>query len=96
VTVDGLKNLIKTISANGKVTPIEQEFLYYTGHAGLSIVDRSSGAYIFRPNGNEPSPMLFSPIITSVINGKGNNYRFKSDCLTHYRISRTEHTLQML
>jgi hypothetical protein len=77
VTVDGLKNLIKTISVNGKATPLEQEFLYYTGHAGLSILDRSSGAYIFRPNGNEPSPLLYSPIITSVINGKWKKNRIR-------------------
>lgn len=40
---------------NNKTIPITQELLYYRGTVGdnRAFLNRSSGAYIFRPNGTE-------------------------------------------
>lgn len=40
---------------NGVTVPMTQEFLYYKGTIGdnRAAENRSSGAYIFRPNGTE-------------------------------------------
>lgn len=41
---------------NGSKIPISQEFLFYKGTVGNNAEwkNRSSGAYIFRPNGTDP------------------------------------------
>lgn len=40
---------------NNRTVPISQELLYYRGTVGdnKAFVNRSSGAYIFRPNGTQ-------------------------------------------
>ncbi len=58
--LDGLTNLPKRFELqNGKTFDFKQEIKYYIGHRGNnSEFDfRASGAYIFRPLGNEPVPL---------------------------------------
>lgn len=55
MTVDGGTGLLKGITMNNKSIAITQELLYYRGTVGdnRAYLNRSSGAYIFRPNGTE-------------------------------------------
>lgn len=55
MTVDGGSGLLQSVSMNNKTIPIKQELLYYRGTVGdnRAYVNRSSGAYIFRPNGTQ-------------------------------------------
>lgn len=47
--------LLSTVETNGIKTKVSQNFYYYLGAAGNNevFVNRSSGAYIFRPNGTD-------------------------------------------
>lgn len=47
--------LLESITADGFTSDLSQTFIYYNGAAGNNeiFVNRSSGAYIFRPNGTE-------------------------------------------
>lgn len=53
--VDEQTGLLSEISMNGVKLVVGQQFLYYRGTVGNNEVakNRSSGAYIFRPNGTE-------------------------------------------
>lgn len=52
--IDTKTGLINKITMNEQTIDLAQEFLYYKGFVGNNskFVDRSSGAYIFRPHGN--------------------------------------------
>jgi len=53
--VFGKNGLLKQIKKAGRTTPITQQFYYYRAAMGNNeeFKNRSSGAYIFRPNGTE-------------------------------------------
>lgn len=55
MTIDGSTGLLSSITMNNKTLPIKQELLFYRGTVGdnRAYVNRSSGAYIFRPNGTQ-------------------------------------------
>lgn len=55
MTINGDTGLLRSITMNNKTILIKQELLYYRGTVGdnRAYLDRSSGAYIFRPNGTE-------------------------------------------
>ncbi|XP_057366002.1 lysosomal alpha-mannosidase-like [Daphnia carinata] len=57
VEIDDVTGLIKSVTVNGKTTPLKQEFLWYASKSGdnSQAEKRASGAYIFRPEGNDPS-----------------------------------------
>ena len=64
---------MKSITVNGKETPLKQEFFYYRGHRGfVPVLDRSSGAYIFRPENEQPSPISLRPPDIAVVDGPAN------------------------
>lgn len=54
LTFDGSGQLT-SVTSNGATSKLTQTFFYYEGAAGNNkqFVNRSSGAYIFRPNGTE-------------------------------------------
>ncbi|XP_037910288.1 lysosomal alpha-mannosidase isoform X2 [Hermetia illucens] len=51
ITIDN-NGLLSSVSSNGITTPVSQKFFYYDAAIGnnMAFVNRSSGAYIFRPN----------------------------------------------
>ncbi|XP_069684640.1 lysosomal alpha-mannosidase-like isoform X2 [Periplaneta americana] len=53
--LDGNTGLFKSMSINGAEFGVSQSFYYYKGYIGNNeeFANRSSGAYIFRPNGSE-------------------------------------------
>lgn len=55
VKIDADTGLVSEVTMNGKSIPLEQNFFYYNGTVGNNreSKNRSSGAYIFRPNGTE-------------------------------------------
>lgn len=57
VKVDKATGLLTEMTMNGVTLPISQEFLFYNGFVGdnKEFANRSSGAYIFRPNGTSPT-----------------------------------------
>lgn len=74
VRVDGTTGLISSVKVNGKVYFVQQEFLWYPAYQGdnESSDRRSSGAYIFRPNGTDTYPMresIDAAIVKAVYTG---------------------------
>ncbi|XP_046648826.1 lysosomal alpha-mannosidase-like isoform X2 [Daphnia pulicaria] len=74
VRVDGTTGLLSSVTVNGEEYFVQQEFLWYPGYNGdnESADRRSSGAYIFRPNGTDAFPMrrtMTAAIITAVYTG---------------------------
>lgn len=74
VRVDGMTGLLSSVKVDGRVNYVQQEFLWYPGYNGdnESADRRSSGAYIFRPNGTDAYPMrrtMDAAIITAVYTG---------------------------
>nr|CAH0110923.1 unnamed protein product [Daphnia galeata] len=74
VRVDGTTGLLSSVTVNGEEYFVQQEFLWYPGYNGdnESADRRSSGAYIFRPNGTDAFPMrktMAAAIITAVYTG---------------------------
>ncbi|XP_032794592.1 lysosomal alpha-mannosidase [Daphnia magna] len=74
VRVDGTTGLLSSVTVNGEEFFVQQEFLWYPGYNGdnESADRRSSGAYIFRPNGTDAFPMrhtMAAAIITAVYTG---------------------------
>lgn len=55
MTIDGSTGFLQGVTMNNKTVSIKQELLYYRGTVGdnRAYLNRSSGAYIFRPNGTE-------------------------------------------
>ncbi|KAF2897558.1 hypothetical protein ILUMI_08618 [Ignelater luminosus] len=55
IEIDQNTGLISKVTMNGKTIPLEQNFFYYRGTVGNNArpENRSSGAYIFRPNGTD-------------------------------------------
>lgn len=75
VRVDGTTGLLSSVTVHGEEYFVQQEFLWYPGYNGdnESADRRSSGAYIFRPNGTDAFPMrktMAAAIITAVYTGK--------------------------
>lgn len=68
--LDEDSGLISHMKINGADIPIRQDFLWYQGSAGNNreFKNRSSGAYIFRPNGTEAS-RVSSQVKTKVFKG---------------------------
>ncbi|KAK4872843.1 hypothetical protein RN001_014872 [Aquatica leii] len=66
--------LISEIYMNGRKIPLQQAFMFYRGAVGdnKAPTNRSSGAYIFRPNGTEA--VLVSEKVTNKV--------FKGDLIT--------------
>lgn len=54
MSIDETSGLVNSITNNGIVIPLSQNFYYYEGFVGPNnpTTLRSSGAYIFRPNGS--------------------------------------------
>lgn len=69
--MDGATGLLKSIEADGQSWPVTQEFLWYAGKRGgnADANDRASGAYIFRPDGEEAIKIPSDGIITTVYKG---------------------------
>lgn len=65
----GENGLLNRITTNGVETQITQSFQYYEGAAGNNEIfaNRSSGAYIFRPNGTSKG---FEQATIRVVNGE--------------------------
>lgn len=68
---------------NGKTIPLEQNFFYYRGTVGNNarVENRSSGAYIFRPNGTDiykvtqkPSYQIFKGDLVSEVHQTFNDW----------------------
>ncbi|XP_071052267.1 lysosomal alpha-mannosidase [Onthophagus taurus] len=59
VNIEPNTGKIENIQMNGKTVQFTQDFLYYFGAVGNNEIsaNRSSGAYIFRPNSSEPIQM---------------------------------------
>jgi lysosomal alpha-mannosidase len=53
--LDGKTGLLKSVVMDEVELPISQNFYYYKGYIGDNeeFANRSSGAYIFRPNGSQ-------------------------------------------
>nr|CAD7458127.1 unnamed protein product [Timema tahoe] len=70
VSIDGSNGRVKSITNNGIEIPVQQEFLYYEGVQGnnAEVLNRSSGAYIFRPISLEPTS-ISETVSTSVHRG---------------------------
>nr|CAD7429116.1 unnamed protein product [Timema monikensis] len=70
VSIDGSNGRVKSITNNGIEIPVQQEFLYYEGVQGnnAEVLNRSSGAYIFRPISSEPIS-ISETVSTSVHKG---------------------------
>ena len=71
LTVDGATGLLKSVTVDGKTQNVKQEFLWYKGKSGgnSNANDRASGAYIFRPDGEEALAIPSTGIITTVYRG---------------------------
>ncbi|XP_045462132.1 lysosomal alpha-mannosidase isoform X1 [Harmonia axyridis] len=54
--IDQTTGLIASVTMNNITVSLTQQYLYYEGYIGNNeiFVNRSSGAYIFRPRNNEP------------------------------------------
>lgn len=71
LTVDGATGLLKSVAVGGKTQAVQQEFLWYGGKKGsnMNAEDRASGAYIFRPDGEEALKIPSEGIATTVYTG---------------------------
>ena len=74
VRVDGTTGMLSEVTVNRKVHYVQQEFLWYPGYSGdnESAERRSSGAYIFRPNGTDAFPIrqtTAAAIVSAVYTG---------------------------
>lgn len=69
LTFDSKSAMLEQITVEGKSHKLEQEFLFYKGASGTNYnyAQRSSGAYIFRPNGTETT--LSKNVQISVVRG---------------------------
>merc|ERR550534_2020659 len=67
VVFDETSGLIKSVEVNGKPTSLKQEFLWYAGYRKEN--ERASGAYIFRPETNDPIPIPGQIKLTTVTSG---------------------------
>ena len=76
--MDAVTQLIKSVTVDGKETPLTQEFLWYGGMSGdnSAAEKRASGAYIFRPDGPLSSAIPTDGILTTIYSG--NNYKLIS------------------
>jgi len=76
--LDGITGLIKSVSRFNKALDKEveidllQNFYYYEGMAGNNskFENRASGAYIFRPNGSQPTPIAAKVLSYTILRGK--------------------------
>ena len=66
-----MTGLIKSVTVNGKTTALKQEFMWYPSKSGdNSAADkRASGAYIFRPDGDNAFAIPNSGIKTTTYSG---------------------------
>lgn len=83
VRVDGTTGLLSEVTVNRKVHYVQQEFLWYPGYSGdnESADRRSSGAYIFRPNGTDAFPIrttMAAAIVSAVYTGAQLNSIYSS------------------
>ena len=74
VRVDGTTGLLSEITVKGRVNYVQQEFLWYPAFNGDNefAERRSSGAYIFRPNGTDAFPLrqtMAAAIVTAIYTG---------------------------
>ncbi|XP_065335492.1 lysosomal alpha-mannosidase-like isoform X2 [Cloeon dipterum] len=75
VSFDDRSNLIRSVTVEGKNTPIRQRMLYYqsgkSGYddAGYQGTRQASGAYIFRPRKNQPFKVSNEPTKISIFKG---------------------------
>jgi len=67
VTFNETSGKIKSVTMNGKETPLKQEFLWYAGFKKDG--ERASGAYIFRPNDTKPTPISDHVQLTAITSG---------------------------
>ncbi|KAG8221971.1 hypothetical protein J437_LFUL007812 [Ladona fulva] len=63
--------LMEWAQSNEIKIQVKQELFYYEGMQGNNeeFKNRSSGAYIFRPNGTEAKPLSTGPVATTIIRG---------------------------
>ena len=71
MTVDGVTQLIKSVTVDGKEMPLTQEFLWYGGMSGDNSAEekRASGAYIFRPDGPQANTIPTDGIQATIYSG---------------------------
>ncbi|CAG0884875.1 unnamed protein product [Cyprideis torosa] len=70
-TLDGGSGLLSSIEVEGIKLNVKQELMYYIGHPGNNseFEFRASGAYIFRPLQQSPSPITMSPVSLVYVEG---------------------------
>ena len=77
MTFDGSTGMMSSIKVAGVEMPLTQNLMWYAGrkqgHPRLPALilprDRSSGAYIFRPNDTDAYPITEQATITAVFKG---------------------------